>query len=59
MFSMNMLDSSLFSLLLSTCVFCAEQVEGVILLNFYSLSFLVRDLLHALKLWVGGVGGCL
>ena len=31
MFSLNMLDSSMFSLLLSTCVFCAEQVEGVIL----------------------------
>ena len=28
-------------------VFCAEQVEGVILCNFYSLSFLVRGLLYA------------
>ena len=44
----------MFSLLLSTC---AEQVERVILSHFYSLSFLVRGLLHALKLCVGGVGG--
>ena len=27
--------------------FCAEQLEGVILSQFYSLSFLVRGLLHA------------
>ena len=36
----------MFSLLLSTC-FCAELVEGVILSNFYLLSFIIRDLLHA------------
>ena len=52
MFSLNMLDSSLFSLLLSTC---AEQVEGVILSHFYSLSFLVGGLLHADLLGVGWV----
>ena len=28
-------------------IFLAEQVEGVILSHFYSLSFLVRGLLHA------------
>ena len=28
-------------------VFCAEQVEGVILSHFYSLGFIIRDLLHA------------
>ena len=27
--------------------FCAEQVEGVILSHFYSLGFIIRDLLHA------------
>ena len=36
-----MLDSSMFSLLLSTC-FCPELVEGVILSNFYSLGFITR-----------------
>ena len=30
MFSLNMLDSSVFPLLLSTYFVCAEQVEGVI-----------------------------
>ena len=28
-------------------LFCAEQVEGVILSHCYSLGFLVRGLLHA------------
>ena len=28
-------------------IFLTEQVEGVILSHFYSLSFLVRGLLHA------------
>ena len=28
-------------------IFLPEQVEGVILSHFYSLSFLVRGLLHA------------
>ena len=28
-------------------IFSPEQVEGVILKHFYSLSFLVRGLLHA------------
>ena len=52
MFSLNMLDSSLFFLLLSTCFVCAEQVKGVILSYFYSLGFIIRDFLHDLKLWV-------
>ena len=43
------------SLLLSTCFFWAEQVEGVILSTFYSLGFIIRDLLLAFKLWVGWV----
>ena len=47
MFTLNMLDSSVFSLLLSTCFFCAEQVEGVILSHIYSLGFIIRDLLLA------------
>ena len=47
-----MFDSSMFSLLLSTCFFCAEQVEGVILSHFYCLGFIIRDLLHAWKLGV-------
>ena len=47
-----MLDSSVFSLLLSTCFLCAEQVEGVILSHFYCLGFIIRDLLHAWKLGV-------
>ena len=47
MFSLNMLDSSFFSLLLSTCFFCTELVEGVILSHFYFLGFILRDLLHA------------
>ena len=36
--------------------FCTEQVEGVILSPFYSLGFIIRDLLLAFKLWVV-VGG--
>ena len=52
MFSLNMVDYPMFSLLLSTWIF--EQVEGAILSHFYSLSFLVRGLLQALKLGVGG-----
>ena len=27
--------------------FCAEEVEGVILSHFYSLGFIIRDLLNA------------
>ena len=46
MFSLNVLDSSMFSLLLSTC-FYAEQVEGVILNHFKSVGFIMRDLLDA------------
>ena len=50
-----MLDLSWFSLLQSTCFFCVEQLEGVILSYFYSLGFIIRDLLHASKLGVGWV----
>ena len=53
MFYLNMVDYPMFFLLLSTST--ADQLEGVILSNFYSSSFLVRGLLHALKLWVGGI----
>ena len=44
MFSLIMLDYLMFSLslLLSTC---AEQVEGVILSHFYSMSLFIRGLL--------------
>ena len=34
-------------------IFLPEQVEGDILSHFYSLSFLVRGLVHAYKLGVG------
>ena len=39
---MLVLDSSC-----CTPVFWAEQVEGVILSYFYSLGFIIRDILHA------------
>ena len=38
-----MVDYLMFSLLLSTC---AEQVEGVILSHFYSLSLFIRGLVN-------------
>ena len=47
-FLLNMLDSSMFSLLLFTHFFPEQvEVEGVILSHFYSLGFIIRDLLHA------------
>ena len=32
---------------LTVHLFCSEQVEGVILSHFYSLGFIIRDLLKA------------
>jgi len=52
MFSLNMLDSLVFSLLLSTC---AEQVEGVILRHFFILCVLLLETSIMLKsCWWGG-----
>ena len=48
----DMVNYSMFFLLLPPGFFCAERVEWVIL--SHTLSFLLRGLLHAQKLWVGG-----
>ena len=53
MFSLNMVDYLMFSLLLSNWIL----VEEVILSHFYSLSFFIGGLLHSLKLLVGRVVG--
>ena len=47
MFYKNVVDYPMFPLLLSTWFFGAEQVEGVILSHFYSLSFFTQDFLHS------------
>ena len=49
----DMVNYSMFFLSLPPGFFCAERVEWVIL--SHTLSFLLRGLLHAQKLWVGGV----
>ena len=39
MFSLDMLDCPVYSLSLSTWIFCAGWIEGIILSQFYSLGF--------------------
>ena len=57
MFSLNIVDYSMSFLLLSTWVFFARQVGGIILYLSCSLTFYTGPFRHAQKLW-GGVGWC-
>ena len=47
MFSLDMVDCPVYSLSLSTWIFYAGWVEGIILSQFYSLGFCVGPFLHA------------